>query len=330
MQNWIKNIQLLVAANFKNKTMLLVLFFLIISISLNIFLFFKLKNNKELAIPQPKSYKFINPLAQVPIDSDTQNKDLFIQFNDLKPAIEKEISRFGTEQNIGFFLQDSTTGTWLGINERTGFAPASLLKIPIMLGVLKEVDREEISLTDLVEITAEDLDKNSGQLYKKGSGYKLSVWKMLEEMVINSDNTAKNVLRRQIDETDLNSVFIHVGIPNPYQENIDPTVTPRGFIRLFKALYFSSFLSPELSEKALDLTTDTHVESLISAGVPPEIQVAHKYGERPDGIADCGIIYQPNNPYYLCIMTKDLTVLKSKELIANLSKIVYEFISAKK
>jgi beta-lactamase class A len=316
---------------FKNRATALVLFLFFLSLILNIFLYTKSKHTNSILTSQPeKHYQLVNQKSQVPIDSNVQTDSLIIQFNDLKPAIEKEISHFGAEQNIGFFLQDSTTGAWLGINEKTGFTPASLLKIPIMLGILKKVTLEEISLKDSMKILPEDLDSNSGKLYKKGAGYEISFWNLLEEMILASDNTAKNVLRRQLSPSELNAIFAHVGIPNPYQEKSEPTVTPRGYTRLFKALYFATYVSPELSEKALSITTDTQVESLISAGVPPEIQVAHKYGERPDGISDCGIVYENSSPYYLCIMTKDLELSKSKELISNLSKITYDFISNKK
>lgn len=300
----------------------------IISLSLNFFLVFKLrqeKNNKAIARDEP--YKLINFNQKEFIDSNIQNENAILHFNNLKPQIEQEIDKFDARENIGIFLQDSQTGAWLGINEREGFNPASLLKVPIMLAVMKKVKLNEISLDDTLEITSEDIDKNSGELYEKGAGYQMSIWKFIEEMILSSDNTAKNVLKRQLTDAELNSVFTHIGIPNPYSQSSDSMVTPRGYTRLFKSLYFSSYLSQELSEKALEITTDTKMENLLSAGIPYEVQVAHKYGERPDGLSDCGIVYHPKNTYYICVMTRNMEIPKAKKLIINLSKITYDFFS---
>ncbi len=284
------------------------------------------KNESEPPAPA-SSYRLISPSSRVNIDSNIQNSQQIIHYADLKPPVEAEIKKYGAESNVGFFLQDANTGAWLGINEREGFNPASLLKIPVMMAVLRKTELGEISTGDTLETIEEDLDKNSGELHKKGAGHKMSVWKFIEEMILSSDNTAKNVLKRQLTDAELNSVFAHVGIPNPYSQAGDSMVTPRGYTRLFKSLYFSTYLSPELSEKALEIATDTEMENLLSAGIPYEIQVAHKYGERPDGLSDCGIVYHPQNPYYLCVMTRDLEVPQAKELITNLSKIVYRFVS---
>ncbi len=305
---------------------------LAVSILLNVILLVKSRHEPEQKNEKPTadSYRLISPSSQITIDSNIQDSRQILHYADLKPQIEAEIKKYGAENNVGFFLQDAQTGAWLGINEREGFNPASLLKIPVMMAVLKKVELGAISAGGILEIAEEDLDKNSGELHKKGAGHKMSVWGLIEEMILSSDNTAKHVLKRQLADAELNSVFAHVGIPNPYIQSGDSMVTPRGYTRLLKSLYFSTYLSPELSEKALAIATDTRMENLISAGIPYEIQVAHKYGERPDGLSDCGIVYHPQNPYYLCVMTRDMEVPKAKELITGLSKMVYQFVAGEK
>lgn len=313
------------------KIILIVLF--ILSISLNVYFLYKTFINRkfvgESSSQNSPSYRFINPLQKNIIDSNISDTSAVLHYMDLKPQVESGINKFNASQNIGLFLQDIQTGAWLGINEREGFVPASLLKVPIAMAVLKKVDRNEIKLTDTIELTEDDLDKEAGTLYQKGAGAKLTVWEAIKIMILTSDNTAKNALKRQLADVELNAIFAHVGIPNPYQPQNGQVVSPRGYSRIFKALYFATFLSPALSEKLLDLATDTQVESLISAGVPPEIQVSHKYGERPDGIADCGIIYHPKNPYLLCIMTRDVELTSAKSLITSVSKIIFNFVHSK-
>jgi beta-lactamase class A len=261
------------------------------------------------------------------IDSSTSNNtNPILQYNNLKPLILSEIETYDDPINIGFFLQDTETGAYLGINEKEGFHPASLLKIPVLMAIFKRAERNEIKLNDLVTIMPEDLDQNYGQLYKEGAGSQHSYINLAEYMILNSDNTAKNALRRQLSNDELNAVFTHMGIPNPYFEN-NQLITPRDYNRFFKSLYFSTFINQYYSEKILDLATDTQTENLLSRFVPPEIQISHKFGERPDGLSDCGIIYEPKNPYFLCIMTKNIPIIKAGELIAKLSAITYQHIS---
>ncbi len=304
-----------------------ILLLLIVSLLANIFLLIKL-NEKDVDVKINRQFRLVNPIEKFAVDSTNQEADTILHYQGLRQKIEEDINSTTNLENVGVFVQDIRTGAWMGINEREGFIPASLLKIPIMMVIMKKVEREEIKLSDVIEISHTDIDPFSGNLYQKGAGTRLTVWDLLKEMIQSSDNTAKNALKRQLTDAELNSIFAHVGIPNPYISE-DAAVTPRGYTRLFKSLYFSTYLAPELSEKALDITTDTREEDLLSAGVPPEIQVAHKFGVILDSIHDCGIVYHPENPYFLCIMTKNLDNTKDRELITKISSDVFEFVDGK-
>jgi beta-lactamase class A len=308
----------------KIKPMHIIIFLLVLSFALNIFLFLK-ANSLNDGI-SGASFRLIKPSEQQPIDTNLQSESIIIHYNGLRGILEKEIQEYSSTGNIGLFVQDVETGTWMGINEREGFSPASLLKIPIMMAILKKVERGEMSLKDTLTITSDDVDTQYGELYKK-IGTQVSVQELLEAMITFSDNTAKNVLKRKLSVEEIDVVFKHVGIPDPYLSINTQTVSPRDYTRLFKALYYSTFLSPSLSEMALELTTDTGQEDLISKGVPPEIQVAHKFGIiGTNSLHDCGIVYHPKNPYYICIMTKELELTQSSELIRKISKDVFEFV----
>lgn len=265
----------------------------------------------------------ISPLKQTEISESPE----VLHYTYLKPKLEEAIKNAREVQDVGIFLQDSRSGAWFGINEKTGFIPASLLKVPIMMAVLKKQEREEIKMTDEIELLPDDLNDAYGDLYKKGAGTKLTYWELIKKMILASDNTAKNALERQLSDEELNAIFVHVGIPNPYRgtDTARQMITPREYIRIFKSLYFSTFLTPALSQKALDLTTDTEEEGLISAGVPPEVQVAHKFGENAKGVSDCGIVYHSESPYFLCIMVKTEKV-EGRTIIKDLSKIIYDSI----
>jgi beta-lactamase class A len=152
---------------------------------------------------------------------------------------------------------------------------------------------------------------------------------LLKYMIIDSDNTAKNTLLNQLSMSEIDTIFTHIGISNPYITSEVGLISPRDYIRLFKSLYYSTYLSPATSELALDLTTDTEEESLISKGVPAEVQVAHKFGMFGETeIHDCGVVYHKENPYFLCIMSS-LPIDEGNRLIPIISRDIYDFIEEK-
>jgi hypothetical protein len=65
------------------------------------------------------------------------------------------------------------------------------------------------------------------------------------------------------------------------------------------------------------------------AGVPSGTVVAHKFGERVlpsknvKQLHDCGIVYYPQFPYVLCVMTRGNDFVTLQQAIKGVSDIVY-------
>ena len=66
---------------------------------------------------------------------------------------------------------------------------------------------------------------------------------------------------------------------------------------------------------------------MIPAGVPVGVVVAHKIGLLNNQLyEDCGIVYVPNRPYILCMVSKSdykTAVMR----MSSLSKTVYDFVA---
>jgi hypothetical protein len=84
-----------------------------------------------------------------------------------------------------------------------------------------------------------------------------------------------------------------------------------------------------MSEKALSLLNKSDLKNGLAAGLPNNIIIADKFGERnnlDDGVKqlhDCGIIYYPDNLYYLCVMTKGSSFEDLEKILKNISAITY-------
>jgi len=85
-----------------------------------------------------------------------------------------------------------------------------------------------------------------------------------------------------------------------------------------------------MSEKALEYLSQSDYKNGLVAGVSSNIIVAHKFGERGykqgkiNQLHDCGIIYYPNEPYLLCIMTDGRSFEDRELIIRNISQLVYD------
>jgi hypothetical protein len=119
----------------------------------------------------------------------------------------------------------------------------------------------------------------------------------------------------------------------------DETISTKNYISIFHQLFFVSYFNElSTSEQALKyLLNPSYVNGLV-AGLPNDINVAHKFGERfidDDSnviqLHDCGIVYFPGNPYSICVMTQGHDLRELEDVIAEISKKVYtEFNSRKR
>lgn len=303
----------------------------------NIFIYLELnkqrKTNQKQALEYENWYKGYNMLSSniktLPLDSNQDPDRILLHFVPLKEKILKEVGDLAENQKIALYVQDANSGSWLGINESERFVPASLLKVPIAMAIYKKYETGSISLDDELIVRQGDIDKEAGVPDRYTVGHSYKVKELLEWMLKISDNTAKNVLKGSLDPEELNSVFTHVAIENPYTADAsNQNISPRQYERMFKALFFSTYLKPENSQALLSMLTDTRVEGLLSAKLPWEIQVAHKYGERNDALHDCGIVYNKQNPYFICVMTSGIDIEQSKFLINDISLEVYKYFNS--
>lgn len=317
----------------------ILLLFLVLSLVSNFWLakglieaknLYKIEETKWANFNQGHSLLSAN-IKNLPLDSNQDPDRILLHFVPLKNDILKQIDGWGDSKKVGIYIQDATTGSWLGINENENFVPASLLKVPIAMAIYKKYELGGINLEDELIVREQDIDVGAGvpERYTVGNSYK--VRELLEWMLKISDNTAKNILKGSLDPEELNSVFTHVGINNPYVADSDNQyVSPRQYERIFKALYFSTYLQPNHSQDLLTLLTDTRVEGLLSNKLPWEIQVSHKYGERADSLHDCGIVYNSSKPYFICIMTNGIDIATAKDFISHISLQTYDYFNSDK
>lgn len=155
-------------------------------------------------------------------------------------------------------------------------------------------------------------------------------------MIVHSDNNAMQLLWQDLDQNILSEIFTDLGLGAPVQNATASTMSVKTYSYFFRLLYNASYLNREMSEKALTLLSQTTFREGIAGGVSQDIPMAHKFGERtvvaPNNgpvqyreLHDCGIVYHPDHPYLLCIMTKGLSFSKLSQIMRDISSSTFSY-----
>lgn len=237
-----------------------------------------------------------------------------------------------TIQKVSVYFRDLADGPWFGINEHLEFNPASMMKVPVMIAWLKRAEKNPAVLKQTFLYNG-SVDMSAPQHHKPRftlkAGQRYPVEKLLEYMIRFSDNNATSLLYANLTPDELSSVLDGMDITNRPDDNNNST-TVHGYSGFFRILYNASFLSRDMSEKALELLSMEDFPQGISAGVPNGIRVAAKFGEFETGINNMekqlhefGIVYHPKGAYILGIMTKGNDFVKQAETIRDVSALVF-------
>lgn len=238
---------------------------------------------------------------------------------------------------ISYYFRDLNNGMWMGINEKELFTPASLMKVPTMIAILKQAQTNPEILKKKLEYNHAEfigVDEEAGFPKKDHQSY--SVDELILHSIAYSDNAATIMLMREAGmnnvikvEDDLN---LHVASGYSDQTNF---VSVKVYADVLRILYNAAYLNEDMSQMALKYLTQSVFAEGIKAGIPAGIKVAHKYGAR-DIIFDnntlltyqlheFGIVYYPGKPFLLGIMTRGENSKEEKmKLIRDLSSITYE------
>jgi beta-lactamase class A len=255
-------------------------------------------------------------------------------YDDVTSIIEKE-KKAGVLDDISFYYRDMNSATWFGYQEEEAFIPASLLKLLYALAAYKQEEEHPGFLSQRLQFTRDTYDIAASRSQpvetELAVGNWYSVEDLVKDMVINSDNSARDLLSGVIYEKYLNDLYYIIGIRTPELRK-EYKISAKDYSLFLRILYNSKFISEEHSDHLLNLLAQSTFTDGLVSGVGDKIPVAHKFGsyvfndaESPyQEIHDCGIIYYPDEPYLLCVMTKGKSQEDLVRIISDISKSIYQ------
>jgi beta-lactamase class A len=253
----------------------------------------------------------------------------------LAKAVSMRANRFGS--TVGYVIKDFKSGQVASNNADVIFPSASLIKFPILCAAFQAVEEGRLSLGAPVTLQRGDRKGGSGTLKFSAVGTVYTNRELLEAMIDRSDNTAADLIVRELGYDYLQKTFIALGLQDTeirpegfkltsrrVQE--DNVTSPRDMAYLLEKIYRRELVSPQASDQMLDIMKHQHLRDRLPRFLPTGWEIAHKTGLLRKACHDVGIVFSPKGDYMICVLTShDVTYKMAKRFIANVGRITFDY-----
>ncbi|MEQ1676419.1 MAG: serine hydrolase [Chitinophagaceae bacterium] len=281
-------------------------------------------------------------LLTLPLFAAAQKTDKKLQAT-LQEAIR------GFNGDIGIYVKNLRTGKVVSINADTIFPTASIVKVPILVGIMDKINKGELKYDSSLTYKDSLLYEGSDILGSFKTNEKIVLKKVIMLMLTTSDNTASLWLQSIAGTgTRINEIMAELGLKNtrvnsrtPGRENNRTQygwgqTTPAEMGMLFEKIYRNEVFSATACERMMRcLGRNYWDEQEAISVIPPTIEVFSKNGCVNASRSEAMIVNAPHNPYVFCIFTKnnkDVSWAYENEAWAmarKLSKILWEYFEPK-
>lgn len=238
----------------------------------------------------------------------------------LRRALERITSSF--RGIAGISVRNLETGETLSLRGEEKFPSASLIKVPILVALLEEVEGGRMQLDERSTMIARDRVGGSGILRHMQPGHDPTIEDLAWLMITLSDNTATNLLLDKLDIATVGTKMEALGLPQSKVHSktfrrhtsiaLDSSAlygfgvaTPDEMVELFTLLYHGRAVSPGQDSLAMRMLFANQDGTMMVRWLPGRTRVAHKTGSVDQTRNDCGIMYTPAAPIALCVMTRE-------------------------
>lgn len=277
------------------------------------------------------AFFFVRPLLELEDDPELR------LLSGLETSIDRYVSdqkRGGALENTSVYVRDLSNGVWGGVREDDEYIPASMSKVVLMIALLRQAMSDDRFFVKKVVYdgtgSAEIRNTSNTSPDPLVMGEPYTIDDLVRRMIMYSDNDATATLQREVNNLILQDVFTDLSVIQKAVPGAETRISPHQYSFFFRVLFNASYLPWSISEQALQLLSKTTYHEGLVAGVPKEITLSHKFGHREEAdnsthfLHDCGIVYAPQRPYFVCVMTRGVNIDVLTETIQHISGMVYE------
>jgi beta-lactamase class A len=240
-------------------------------------------------------------------------------------SLEKYLKELDPEIVVSMKLQNQTGELLFEKNSQKVVPSASVIKIPILLSLLQEVDKKNIKLNTKYTLRPEDIVGGSGELQYEVPFKKFTYGHLAQKMISVSDNTATNILIEKLGLEQIQDNINNWGLTNTKlnrkmmdfeaikagKQNFTTSEETNG---LLIKLLNKQLLSKKSGKKAMEILLACEDRTTIPRNIPPYIPIAHKTGTLDYVRGDAGIIFS-KNILILTVFVENFESLEQAEVI---------------
>ena len=223
-----------------------------------------------------------------------------------------------TEENFAFFYYNPQTQKYYFDNQSKYFKAASTVKVPVAIMYYDKIKNGELTKESTLQYTSDDYEEGGGttaSLYSVGDNVPISY--LLEQSIVNSDNTAVNILIDGIGYRKCREQIAEFSDEQFTEEFYTTNLTTADLgYNIINRIYQNQTDYEELIGFMKKSSNGEYLKKYVT-----EYDVAHKYGSYAGNVHDYGIVYS-DSPYLIGVYTQGVS--GADELIANISRQVLD------
>jgi beta-lactamase class A len=258
----------------------------------------------------------------------------------LRRKLEPLASDF--QGKAGIFVQHLTTGQTVAINADSIFPTASMIKVPITIGMFNRIEKGEISYDSVLTYRDSLLYEGDDILGSFKDGEKIELAKVLMLMITTSDNTASlwcqllagtgREINKWLAENGFQITRVNSrteGRAADWRKYGWGQTTPREMATMLTRIRNGDVISPRASERIYRNLVRTHYDNNALSQIPPYVQAASKAGWVSRSRSEVVLVNAPHGDYVFCVITKDqkdesfVYRNEGSELLRRVSRIIW-------
>lgn len=224
----------------------------------------------------------------------------------------------GFHGQVGIYVQHLRTGKTAAVNADSVFPTASMIKVPILIGVFDAMERGRLDFHQPLIYTDSLLYEGDDILgsFKDSSVVPLNRLTLLS--ITTSDNTASlwlqalagtgSVINQWLDDHGFDSTRVNSRTPGR-EENRKlygwGQTTPREMARLLVMIRQEKAVSPAASQEMYRHLTRSYWTGEALSAIPPWVQAASKVGAVDRSRSEVVLVNAPSGDYVFSVITKN-------------------------
>ena len=236
--------------------------------------------------------------------------------SDLQNQIETLVSGF--QGTVGIYVHDLKKDRIAGFNTDTLFPTASVVKIPIMIGIMSRIQQKELGFhQELIYRDTLNYDPGEDVLAAFKPDQKILLSKLMLLSISLSDNTASLMLQglaggglriNQLMDS-LGYTYTRVNSRTPGREKEREiygwgVTTPKEIARLMEQISRGEILGKQSSDRMIRTLGRQYWDEVAISQIPPNVFVASKSGAVDESRNEILYVNAPH-PYIFSVFTKN-------------------------